>query len=330
MDNNTNGFNQIDDEPIDVLAQRALNLGVSIGLAHPDKAYELINNAFAIYPDITKIIKKNEDYVYNPANEEIVGKCPICHTDAAIATPYYCAFSFRMSNFGVPFAPAKLWMKCETCGNLFTFGWAKSFLHPTVQPQKTLLPIAENKNLSYTEQPRTLYIYNNILTKSREYTDGRKLLEVGIGKGELAAVALELGYDVTLVEIDEDSGQIVADMLNTPVICTDFLQYQTEEKFDVIIMGDVLEHVTDPHAAMDKARELLADGSVIWLSTPNFESSFTKIMKFNDPMFMEPYHITWFNKRGIEALLDDCGLKIIEYKVSKRYNGSMELFIVKK
>jgi SAM-dependent methyltransferase len=318
------------DNSIEKLADKALQLGINLGYSQPEKSYELIRKAFLIDRNLPMSIDNNDTYVFNPDDEEIVDRCPVCHTDAKIAVPYFCAFSYRIINFRAPFSPAKLWMKCPECGNMFSYGWAKSFLHPKTEPQKTLLPRAEKKIAPANADATGLHIYCNILERTREYTNGLRYLEVGIGTGKSAAVALEFEYDVTLVEIDEETGQIVSDMLDTPVICIDFLQYQTDEKFDVIIMGDVLEHVTDPHAAMNKARELLSDGGVIWLSTPNFDSSYTRMMKFSDPMFSVVTHLTWFNKKGITALLDDCGLKITDYKVSNRYYGSMELFIVKK
>jgi SAM-dependent methyltransferase len=315
---------------IEKLADEALRLGINLGYNQPEKSYELIRKAFLLDRNLPKNIDNNNTYIFNPDDEEIVDRCPVCHADANTANPYFCAFAYRIINFRAPFSPAKLWMKCPHCGNMFSYGWAKSFLHPTKGPQITLLPRAEKKIAPAKTEPSALYIWCDILKKAQEYTNGLRYLEVGIGKGESAAVALELGYNVTLVEIDEGSGQVVADILDTPVICTDFLQYKSDEKFDVIVMGDVLEHVTDPHAAMEKAREFLSDNGVIWLSTPNFDSSYTKMMKFSDPMFCIVTHLTWFNKKGIEVLLDDCGLKIIDYKVSNRYNGSMELFIVKK
>jgi SAM-dependent methyltransferase len=311
------------------MALNAVNMGISLGISSPVESYNIIRRAFFLDGDLSRRIN-NKLYMFNPADEEILETCPICHTDAKEATPFFCAFSYNMSDFRSPFSPAKLWMKCDCCGNLFTYGWPKGFLHPKIQPQKTITPREERKYEPCKNNPFALFIHNDILRKAKDYTSGTKLLEVGIGVGGLAAVALEMEYDVTLVEIEESVSQTVADLLEIPVICTDFLQYQTDEKFDVISMGDVIEHVTDPHAAMEKVRGLLSDNGVVWLSTPNFESSYTKMMKFDDPMYMEPYHITWFSKKGIETLLDDCGLKMVDYKVSNRYNGSMELFIVKK
>ena len=94
-------------------------------------------------------------------------------------------------------------------------------------------------------------------------------------------------------------------------------------------MGDVIEHVTDPEEALRNAYKLLSGDGVLWLSTPNFESSFSRMQKFNDAMWLEPYHITYFCRDSLEALAAKCGFVIREYKVSNRYRGSMELILTK-
>ena len=99
--------------------------------------------------------------------------------------------------------------------------------------------------------------------------------------------------------------------------------------YSVITMGDVIEHVTDPEKALRKAHELLADDGVLWISTPNFKSSFSLLRKFKDVMWSIANHITYFSYDGMKALAEKCGFKVVDYKVSDHYNGSMELILVK-
>lgn len=139
-----------------------------------------------------------------------------------------------------------------------------------------------------------------------------------------------MGYDVTAVELLEQEAQTTADLLQLPVICGDFLHLEEDRQVDIITMGDVLEHLQRPAEGLKKAAALLKDGGVLWLSTPNFESSFTRMMKTFDPMWCEPYHITYFSRAGLLPLLEQAGFELLEYSVSNRYNGSMELLLRKK
>lgn len=267
-------------------------------------------------------------YVYDASHRQrTFEKCPICGGESE---PYYSAFSYRMNTFGQPFEPFKLWRKCKGCGNLHTWKFPEEFLELSSH-EKTVTP-SEDSQLKTIDigDANTLAIWSNILNKLKTFNNKKSLLEVGVGKGELLSVALEMGYETNAVEIVEESAQEVSDVLNIPIWNGDFLKFKSDKTFSVIIMGDVIEHVTDPETALRSVYRLLDDDGVLWLSTPNFESAFTRLKKFTDPMWLEPYHITYFNYSGLEALLEKCGFTVREYVVSNRYNGSMELIITKK
>ncbi len=265
-------------------------------------------------------------YVYRPSEQVTFEKCPICGGEGK---PFYRVLAYRMSDFSYPDLPVKLWLRCDRCEDLYTWKFPVGYLTSCGQPG-VRYPRAE-KYLT-AMQPTSggsLAVWSDILAKLHGYTKGNTLLEVGIGHGELLAVALEMGYDVSAVEINENCAQDVADTLAIPIWAGDFLNYEAGRKFHVITMGDVIEHVTCPKDALRKVYEILEDDGVLWLSTPNYESSFSRMLKYKDPMWMEPHHVSYFSRRGLEALARECGFTVREYNVSKRYNGSMELVLTK-
>lgn len=58
---------------------------------------------------------------------------------------------------------------------------------------------------------------------------------------------------------------------NVDIIEAYFESFQTDEKFDVVILGFVLEHVDDPVEIMAKYKQFLAPGGKIFLAVPNSE-----------------------------------------------------------
>jgi len=266
-------------------------------------------------------------YVYQPSEQETFDKCPVCGKEGV---PYYCALSYRMVNFSNPHLPVKLWMRCGGCGNLYSWKFPKGHL---VQPTRCELLPPNPDNYLTSIRPvaaASLAIWSGILNKLRTYTEKDTLLEVGIGHGELLAVALEMGYDVEAVEIERGPAQETADTLKLPIWLGNFLDFAPGKTYSVITMGDVIEHVADPPAALKNAYRLLDDDGVLWLSTPNYESSFSQMLKFDDPMWCEPYHISYFSRAGFCALAERCGFIVREYCVSQRYNGSMEMILTKR
>lgn len=294
-------------------------------LSMPLEAYQYSLRMFEEQPKILSV-DPHPSYVYRPSKQRIFECCPICGGEG---TPYFRAFSYHMEHFEYPHLPAKLWMKCGGCGNLYTWKYPEELLR-TSEPGKMICPDPA-RVLTAVEDTDAgiLSIWSDILCQLSSYSDGKELLEVGIGKGEFLAVALEMGYQPDAVELVPESAQKAADMLGIPIWCGDFLNYRPNKTYSIITMGDVIEHVTDPKKALKNANRLLKEDGVLWLSTPNFESSFSKMRKFNDAMWLEPYHITYFCRESLEALAKKCGFQLREYHVSHRYNGSMEVIFTK-
>lgn len=308
--------------------QWAHDLCMKASISMPLEAFEYSLRVFAERPDaLAGKQAPHPGYIYLPSEQRTFERCPICGGKGA---PYFRAFSYITAEFEYPHLPVKLWMKCGGCGNLYTWKHPEELLKLTEQ-EKEIRPDPAHA-LAYMGNTNAVILSNwsEILNRLSRYSSGKDLLEVGIGKGELLAVALEMGYRPDAVEIVPENAQKVADMLGIPIWCGDFLKYRPDKTYSVITMGDVIEHVTDPGKALRRAYRLLREDGVLWLSTPNFESSFARLQKFNDPMWQAPNHITYFNRDGFEALAAGCGFVLREYNVSRRYNGSMELIFTKK
>ena len=315
--------------PFDIsnVEQLALDICVKSGITNPLKSFNNSMKLMETYPNmLSNENYAHPEYVYEPTKQREFIKCPVCQGEGK---PYFNAFSYRMVNFRPPFQPFKLWMCCTNCSNLYTYRYPEEFLK---QSDNSSLVTPDNDAYLTTTgitTSTTLAIWNNILEKLSSYTSGRDLLEVGIGRGELIAVALELGYDIDAVELVTSSAQEISNMLGVPIWNGDFLKYTSDKKYSIITMGDIIEHVTAPAEALKNAHSLLADDGVLWLSTPNYESAFSRMLKFNDPMWSEPEHITYFSYVGLANLAEKCGFKVVDYQISNRYNGSMELILVK-
>lgn len=234
-----------------------------------------------------------------------------------------------MVNYNHNFLPAKLWMKCTECNNLYSQHFPLKF-SIRKNPLKIIYP---QQNQTQNLTPISSYILRdwcNILQNLKQFTKGKNILEIGIGNGELIATALEMNYGIDCVEIEEDVAQKISNLLECPIICCDFIDLPENKQYDILFMGDVLEHIDDPKKALKKAYKLLKNDGVLWISTPNYESSFNKLHKTSTALWNEPWHITYFNKNGLENLLTDLGFNILDYRISTHYNGSMEVIVNKK
>lgn len=292
----------------------------------PDIAYSYTIKPFERNPHLAaQFGEKYQSYVYRPVKEIYYEACPVCGSEDA--EPYYNAQIFLAPGFSDVFAPAKLWCKCNHCHNLFVYNLPEEIYNA----QTTFTLQAEINEIGQVVRmpQQQLTIYCDIINKIKQYNSGRRYLEVGIGKGEFIAVAREMGMAVDAVELSANACKNVELLLGVPIIQADFLDYQSDEPYDAISMGDVIEHVKAPTAAIRKANALLKAGGILWISTPNYDSAFSRLLKFSDPMWKEPGHRVYFCRESFERLLEQEGFEILAYEVSRRYNGSMEILAQK-
>ena len=80
---------------------------------------------------------------------------------------------------------------------------------------------------------------------------------------------------------------------------------QLGRDFDVVHMGDVLEHVANPQEAVRVAASGLKRGGLLSITTPDFESFVAR--KFQ----VKPFeHLFYFTEKTLSNLLTRCGLHI--------------------
>ena len=109
----------------------------------------------------------------------------------------------------------------------------------------------------------------------------------------------------------------------------DFIEFESDRKWDVMIMGDVLEHVSDPEKALAKAESMLHDDGALWVSTPSFESAFSCLVGHDDVMRRQQFHLNYFSRESLYTLLERNYLVPVDYQISGHFNGSMEVIAIK-
>ena len=86
------------------------------------------------------------------------------------------------------------------------------------------------------------------------------------------------------------------------------------EKFDVIILDNVLEHVIDPLDLLLKTYEMLNDNGVLIIEVPNDFSKFQNLL-YEKKIIKEkhwvavPDHLNYFSKESLIKVCESVGLK---------------------
>ena len=96
------------------------------------------------------------------------------------------------------------------------------------------------------------------------------MLDLGCWVGFLLAEARDRGWETLGVEPSEFASAYARDRLGLEVLRAGLLEADLPERsFDAVVMGDVIEHLPDPAAALDRIAALLRPGGVVHLALPD-------------------------------------------------------------
>lgn len=145
---------------------------------------------------------------------------------------------------------------------------------------------------------------------------GATVLEVGCWSGFVTQHLIAAGNRVVGVEVDAEAAEHakrfaervhVADIERTP------LSELEAGPFDVVMFGDVLEHLQDPGAALVDAAALLAPGGRFVISVPHVAHVDVRMMllqgrwEYQDDGLLDRSHLRWFTRDSLRGLLAGVG-----------------------
>jgi predicted SAM-dependent methyltransferase len=134
------------------------------------------------------------------------------------------------------------------------------------------------------------------------------VIEVGAGRGRLLEALRRAGHDA--VGLDPFAPE-PANLSGGPPIERMGLESARfpGESADAVVFWHVLEHLSDPWSAIERASGWLRPGGRLVVAVPNLASTQARIG--GDRWFHQdvPRHRTQFTTSGVRALLDRCGIR---------------------
>ncbi len=164
----------------------------------------------------------------------------------------------------------------------------------------------EDKDLDYFSLEREIF-KTNITSKNL------KILDVGCGSGNLGHYFItQQNCEVHGIEINKNAYSKAKVKLHKVIhanIETENLEFK-EDCFDVIILGDVLEHLVNPQKVLIKLHKHLAPSGTIFITTPNVKHwsvSLNLIFKDNwdykEWGILDYTHLRFFTRSSVIKML---------------------------
>jgi 2-polyprenyl-3-methyl-5-hydroxy-6-metoxy-1,4-benzoquinol methylase len=211
-------------------------------------------------------------------------------------------------------------IECNNCG----------YKHCIPIPTKEFLEnyykdkFVKNRPSGFYEKVERDYPWLNILYNEKYdvfekhiKSDSRRILDIGSGLGFFLKTGKDRGWDVCGVEASTESVEYSnrhgIDVRNFYLDKSNFSGLGT---FDVVHMHEVIEHLPSPLDAVNMAAEMLCEGGLLCIASPNdfnlLQEAFVSDDNLEKWWISPPEHINYFDFNSIQNLLKNNGFKVLD------------------
>ena len=245
---------------------------------------------------------------------EKISICPICDSDqlaidSEITDHFLSGEKFRLT-------------KCNNCGFLFT----------NPRPKKSQLGkyYQSEDYFSHSKKKKGLitFLYNSVKNYSlhnkfnliSRYKNSGSILDIGCATGEFLNHFKKHGWETKGIEPAEEPRNFAIENYNLVVKPEDDLKNVTDERYDVISMWHVLEHVPDLNERMEQISRLLKKDGLLVIALPNYLSWDGQHYQNYWAGYDVPRHLYHFSEKSIAKLLDKYNFSMFK-KVPLKYDS---------
>ncbi len=195
---------------------------------------------------------------------------------------------------------------------------------------------AQFNDAHYTDAERVeriLDYYSSALLRLGLVRGGMRLLEVGAGLAWVARVCKRI--DAGIATVAQDVSREAAGAC--PWVDRYFVgpldSLPQRDRFDLISLTHVIEHLVDPPAVLRRLSGLLAPGGNIFVTAPYRPSGWSpdrRMRGWAEYSYLHvPAHITYFSRRWFELFAPPLGLRVASWDATHEDGQAFELVLAK-
>lgn len=196
-------------------------------------------------------------------------------------------------------------VRCGACGHRYLARWPETLTLGLYDYYAAKLDWPEERLFDPLNAAR----FRALFASFEKLVAGRRLLDLGCGAGHLVKVASEEGWDSLGIDTSAAAVALAQRMRANAQEIDFFDPALDDQRFDVIVMCEVIEHVPHPPRFLARAFSLLAPGGLLYATTPNFDS-LTRRVVGADWSAIHPEHISYFVTDTLVGAVRDAGFTV--------------------
>ena len=154
------------------------------------------------------------------------------------------------------------------------------------------------------------YTLNKKVKLINKYTiEEKKLLDIGCGTGEFLINAKNKNWKTVGVELNENARKKATDK-NLEIYKS--LDAINNQKFDVITLWHVLEHLPDLDKQINKITSLLNKNGTLIIAVPNYKSYDAQYYKEFWAAYDTPRHLWHFSQNAIKNIFKNKKIEVVK------------------
>ncbi|NJM18019.1 MAG: methyltransferase domain-containing protein [Richelia sp. RM2_1_2] len=168
--------------------------------------------------------------------------------------------------------------------------------------------------------------------------ENKRVIDFGCATGYFARLLGNRGCEVIGVEVNSKAAKIAEQYCKQVIVADlDFVSLNDilsgsilEEKFDIAVFGDILEHLRNPWKVLEETRNILNHQGYIIASIPNIAHGAIRLALLQGKFEYQPLgildntHLRFFTRKTVEQLFEDSGyiIDVIERTKLPIYSNS--------
>lgn len=144
---------------------------------------------------------------------------------------------------------------------------------------------------------------------------GRRALDIGCAAGYFVNYLASRNWDAQGIDIAPECVRFASESLGLNVTHGNYLERHYQSKFNLITLWATIEHLHHPQRVLEKARDDLADGGRLYLSTCRAgDINFMQLFGSDWRYYNFPEHLYFFSYPALKNLLRRCGFEVTHYR----------------